>query len=105
MTKVTVVGLGYVGMPLATAFANKGFDITGYDVSENAVRVAREGIYPTIVTNYQIKPINATTKPEECLPFADFIIICVPTPITKDKKPDLNYLKSAAETVAKYLKK
>jgi UDP-N-acetyl-D-glucosamine dehydrogenase len=105
MKKITIVGLGYVGMPLAIAFANKDFDVTGYDISEEVIKRIREGKYPEMVTNYEIKPIKATTSPEECLPDSDFIIICVPTPLTQDKKPDVTYIKSACETISKYLRK
>ena len=105
MKKITVVGLGYVGMPLAVAFANKNFDVTGYDISEDVIKRIKNGKYNEIATNYEIKPIKATTNPAECLPQSDFIIICVPTPLTKDKKPDVSYLKSASETISKYLRK
>lgn len=105
MKKITVIGLGYVGMSLAVAFANKNFDVTGYDISEDVVKRIREGKYPEIVTNYEIKQIKATTNPAECLPQSDFIIICVPTPLTQDKKPDVSCIKSACETISRYLRK
>lgn len=107
MKKITVIGLGYVGVPLAIAFANKGFDVTGYDCSENVVQRIRKGIFPESVNvaKYNIKNFKATTKPEECLPNADFIIICVPTPIKDDKTVDTSCIEVASKAISKYLRK
>ena len=105
MKKITIVGLGYVGVPLAIAFHNKGFDVTGLDVSEKAVKRITEGKFPESVVNKPKNLMKATLNPEECLPNSDFIIVCVPTPLTKDKKEDTKYLIAATTTISKYLKK
>ncbi|MBI2148935.1 nucleotide sugar dehydrogenase [Candidatus Woesearchaeota archaeon] len=105
MKNITVVGLGYIGMPLVVALSNKGHKVFGYDISEEVIKKISEGKYPESVNTTKIKPFNLTTIPDECLPKSNFIIICVPTPITKDKKPDTSYIQSAAKTISKHLKK
>jgi len=91
---VCVVGLGYVGMPLAEAFT-KHFKVIGYDVDE--VKIEE-------LTNNANHNMEFTSEPSK-IKEADFILICVPTPVLKSKEPDLSYIKSAAETVGKNLKK
>jgi UDP-N-acetyl-D-galactosamine dehydrogenase len=92
---VCVVGLGYVGLPLAKAFSESlrviGFDIDGERVS----RLSRDN------TN---KNLLLTNDPSE-ISRADFIIIAVPTPVTKAKEPDLSYVTSAVQTVGRNMKK
>jgi len=90
---VCVVGLGYVGMPLAKAFSEH-FKVIGYDVNEKKVKEL----------NDNEENMEFTTDPA-LIKEADFIIIAVPTPVTKSKEPDLSYVKSAAETIGKNLKK
>ncbi len=92
---ITIVGLGYVGLPLAKAFASKGFNVFGYDSSEEKVKSVNEKEQGKII---------ATTEPDECIQHSDFIIICVPTPINERKEPDLSYISSAVEEVGRYLK-
>jgi len=92
---VCVVGLGYVGMPLAEAFA-KNLSVIGLDVDEDKIGKLTE--------NNGNKNILFTTD-ASLIEQADFVIIAVPTPVTKSKEPDLSYVKSAAETVGKNLKK
>jgi len=92
---ITVIGLGYVGLPLAEAFASKGFKVYGYDTSKEKVKSINEN---------ESEKFIATTEPEECIPKSDFIIICVPTPINERRGPDLSYILSAVEEVGKYFK-
>jgi|Deesub1362B_J571_1020462.scaffolds.fasta_scaffold00014_144 UDPglucose 6-dehydrogenase/UDP-N-acetyl-D-galactosamine dehydrogenase len=92
---VCVVGLGYVGLPLAEAFS-KHLKVIGYDINNERVKGLN-----SINKNSNI---HFTTDPSE-IGNADFILICVPTPVTKSKEPDLTYVKSAAETVGKNLKR
>ena len=92
---VCVVGLGYVGKPLAEAFS-KNLSVIGLDVDEDKIRKLNE--------NNSNNNILFTTDPS-LIKQADFVIIAVPTPVTKSKEPDLSYVKSAAETVGKNLKK
>ena len=91
---VCVVGLGYVGLPLAEAFA-RHLKVIGYDIEE-----AKVG---KLNAENDKDNIEFTTDPSK-IKLADFVIIAVPTPVTKSKEPDLRYVKSAAETVGKNLK-
>jgi UDPglucose 6-dehydrogenase/UDP-N-acetyl-D-galactosamine dehydrogenase len=92
-TIVCIVGLGYVGLPLAKAFSEY-FKVIGYDVNEKKVKEL----------NDNEENIDFTSDPF-LIKQADFVIIAVPTPVTKSKEPDLSFVKSAAETVGKNLKK
>ena len=92
-TVVTVIGLGYVGLPLAEAFSNQ-FKVIGYDKDNQHVKEINSG------NNHNVL---ATADPES-MKEADFIIIAVPTPVTKTKDPDLSYVISASNTVSKYMK-
>ena len=92
---VCIVGLGYVGLPLAKAFS-RHLKVIGYDIDEE-----------------KVKKLNSKNE-EENLRFmmdeseigeADFVLICVPTPITKSKEPDLSFVKSATKTVGRNLKR
>lgn len=88
-TNLSVIGLGYVGMPLAVAFA-KHINVIGYDLNKNKIDLYKSGIDPTKeVGDEAIKSttIQFTTNPEE-LKKAKFHIIAVPTPINQDKTPD-----------------
>ena len=92
---VCIVGLGYVGLPLAEAFS-KHLKVIGFDIDEEKVKRLSES------NNKQ--NIEFTTDPSK-IKRADFVLICVPTPVTKSKEPDLSYVKSAAEIAGKNLKK
>ena len=91
---VCIVGLGYVGLPLANAFS-KHLKVIGYDIEGEKVKRLNE-------SNNE-NNLEFTTDPSK-IKQADFVIIAVPTPVTKSKEPDLRYVKSAAETVGKNLK-
>ena len=91
---VCVVGLGYVGLPLANAFS-KHLKVIGFDKDEEKVGKLNDG-------NHEDN-IEFTSDPSK-IKQADFVIIAVPTPVTKSKEPDLSYVKSAAKTVGKNLK-
>jgi UDPglucose 6-dehydrogenase/UDP-N-acetyl-D-galactosamine dehydrogenase len=90
---VCIVGLGYVGLPLAEAFS-KHLKTIGYDIDDDKIGD---------LNNNNKENIEFTTDPSK-IKLADFVIIAVPTPVTKSKEPDLRYVKSAAETVGKNLK-
>ena len=110
---VCIVGLGYVGLPLAKAFS-KHLKVIGFDIDEKKVGKLNKNFFApqkpllkTIIKKRQEKnedSLEFTTAPSR-LKEADFILICVPTPVTKSKEPDLRYVKSAAEIVGKNLKK
>lgn len=104
--KVSVIGLGYVGLPLAIAFA-KVADVIGFDISHSKVESYLNGIDVTKeVGNKALKETTALiTYKEEELKNAKFHIVSVPTPINKDKTPNLNPIKSASKTLGRNLTK
>ncbi|MDC1139020.1 nucleotide sugar dehydrogenase [Gammaproteobacteria bacterium] len=105
--KIAIIGLGYVGLPLILEFAKK-FDVVGYDSNKKRIDELKNGIDNTNEINSKglnnLKKINFSNKPE-ALKEKDIYIITVPTPIDKNKRPNLKFLKSASKTVAKFLKK
>lgn len=109
--KVGVIGLGYVGLPLAVEKAKAGFQTMGFDVQEEKVRMVNEGHnYIGDVVDEDLKKIvqngmlSATTD-FSFIKDVDFVAICVPTPLDKHQQPDISYVKSSAESIAKYLTK
>ena len=105
--KLALVGLGYVGMPIAVAFAKKGLHVIGYDLNENKISVYKSGIDPTKeVGNDVIKNTSVDfTADETRLREAKFIIIAVPTPVNTDHTPDLSPVVGASEIVGRNLTK
>ncbi|MGX7350116.1 nucleotide sugar dehydrogenase [Dolosicoccus paucivorans] len=105
-TKLSVVGLGYVGMPIAVAFAKK-VDVIGYDYNAQKIDSYLQGTDPTNeVGDQAIKETTMTfTNDPSLLKEALFHIVAVPTPINLDKTPDLTPIISATKTVGKYLQK
>lgn len=105
-TKIAVVGLGYVGLPLAVAFSEK-FSVVGYDYNENKINEYKQGIDPTLevgdekIANCTIDFTNDASKLKD----ASFIVVAVPTPINDDKTPNLTPVVSASETIGKNLSK
>ncbi len=109
--KVGIIGLGYVGLPLAVEFGEAGFDVLGFDISEKKVKLINSGesdiddVQPASVKNLvESKKLVATTDPKQ-LKSVDTISICVPTPLSKTKDPDVSFILSAMEWVKKYLHK
>ncbi len=104
---VAVVGLGYVGLPLAVEFG-KRFRTVGYDLSKVKVEAYRCHEDPTgEVSRDDMKAANlldCTTNPSH-LASADFVVVAVPTPVDAARKPDFGPLLSACETVGRYLKR
>ena len=106
-TSLALVGLGYVGMPIAIAFANKGLKVIGYDLNEAKIALYKSGIDPTNeVGNDIIKTTSVEfTADETRLQDAGFFIVAVPTPINTDHTPDLSPVIGASEIVGRNLKK
>ena len=105
--KLSLIGLGYVGLPIAIAFANKGISVIGYDYNQEKIELYKSGIDPTKeVGDEELRKTNVffTSCPED-LRKAKFHIVAVPTPITEDKVPDLTALESASKTLGKNLTK
>jgi len=107
--KVAVLGLGYVGLPLAYAIVKSGkYDVVGFDLNTQKVESIQNGICP--IDDEQcaedMKLFNLTASSNETiLEDTEIFIVCVPTPVLDDYTPDLTPVKSATELVAKYLKK
>jgi UDP-N-acetyl-D-galactosamine dehydrogenase len=102
---IAVIGLGYVGLPIALAFAKK-FKVIGFDISEERVAMMKNGIDPSgelATEEFQGRDIHFT-KDEADLSQAHFFIVAVPTPIDKHTQPDLRALKAASKTVGKAIK-
>jgi len=101
--EIGIIGQGYVGLPLAMAFAKK-FTVFGYDVCSGTVERLRAGMsHIQDITDEQLsqflgKTYSPTADPED-LRRCDLLIICVPTPLSEDKIPDLSYIKSACTTI------
>jgi UDP-N-acetyl-D-galactosamine dehydrogenase len=92
---ICVMGLGYVGLPLAEAFS-ASLKVIGFDINSDRIRKLNQ--------NNDNRNLIFTANPED-ISRADFIIICVPTPVTKSKDPDLSYVKKAAEIAGRHVKK
>lgn len=104
--KLAVIGLGYVGMPIAVAFAEK-INVIGYDYNQMKVEQYKNGIDPTFEVGDEIiknTPLEFTSDAKK-LSEAIFIIVAVPTPINQDKTPDLTPIISSSETVGRHLTK
>lgn len=102
--KISVVGLGYVGMPIAVAFANK-VDVIGFDISKEKIELYNKGIDPTkeVGDNVIREAAVEFTSDESRLKEAKFHIIAVPTPVNADHTPDLRLVESASRTVGRNL--
>ena len=102
-----VVGLGYVGMPIAHAFAKKGLDVIGFDLNKAKIELYKSGVDPTMeVGDAEIKNTKIRfTADETELKKAKFIIVAVPTPVNADHTPDLTPVTGASEIVGRNLAK
>ena len=106
-TPIAVVGLGYVGLPLAVEFGRKR-NVVGFDINESRIKELIEGVDRTLETTYEeLKDaihLNFSNNLED-LKECKIFIITVPTPINKNKEPDLTYLKQASDAIGSILKK
>lgn len=109
--RIGVIGLGYVGLPLVIEFAHAGFVVTGFDISSEKIDALKSGksdvtdVSDEILKGWvQAGSLLLTTKYQE-LSNQDIIIICVPTPLSKTKDPDLSYILAAVEGLNKHLHK
>jgi UDP-N-acetyl-D-glucosamine dehydrogenase len=106
---VGVLGLGYVGLPLAEAFAAAGLKVVGFDVDEKKVKTLNSG--RSIIKNVSHKKVKQIVKTGRfratanmaSLKTVDAILVCVPTPLTQNREPDLQYIIGSTETIAKYI--
>ena len=109
MQKISIIGLGYVGLPLALAIGKSNkYDVVGFDISKEQVKKILNKQCPITddIAEQDLKELDlhATTNEEE-IKGSDYYIICVPTPVLDDYTPDYTPVISAGKTVAKYLSK
>ena len=107
--KIGVIGLGYVGLPLAVEFANAGYEVLGIDVDEtkidsinsssNYIKDIEDNILKNAVQKNLLKATNDYSRVDEL----DAISICVPTPLNKEKNPDISYIVSVMEGIKNYI--
>jgi len=109
--KIGIIGLGYVGLPLAVEFAREGFSVVGIDNDPKRVRQINKGksyitdVKGSIVSNLvKNRKLRATTN-FSVIKSLDSLSICVPTPLTKTKDPDISFIMSATDAVKKYISK
>ncbi|OGW35098.1 MAG: UDP-N-acetyl-D-glucosamine dehydrogenase [Nitrospirae bacterium GWD2_57_9] len=108
---IGIIGLGYVGLPLAIQFVKSGFTVTGFDLDEEKVRCLGEG--KSYINHISTEEISTLTRSGSFRVSADFaglkdtdcVIICVPTPLSKQREPDLSYVLNTARTIAQHLRK
>lgn len=105
--KLSIIGLGYVGMPIAVAFAKEGIEVIGFDLNEEKIKLYNEGVDPTNEVGDDIlcKTTVEFTNDERRLQDASFHIVAVPTPVNMDKTPDLTPVESASVIVGRNLTK
>ena len=109
--RVGVIGLGYVGLPLAVEKAKAGFKTIGFDVQPQKVEMVNAGynyigdVVDSDLAELVEKGMFFATTDFSLLRDVDFIAICVPTPLDEHQQPDISYIKSSSEEIAKYLKR
>ncbi|GFZ33523.1 UDP-N-acetyl-D-glucosamine dehydrogenase [Clostridium zeae] len=108
---VGIVGLGYVGLPLAVESAKSGFKVIGFDVQERKVRMINEAVnYIGDIVDTELKDLVSEGRLKAVVDFnfvseVDIVLICVPTPLDKYQQPDISYVKKSTEAVADFLHK
>ncbi len=109
--EIGIIGLGYVGLPLAMALAEAGFKVTGYDISKEKIKLLNAGKSDIDdIPDKQVKAavesgkFRATDEPKTIAQM-DVLSICVPTPLSKTKDPDVSYILAAVDWVKKYFKR
>lgn len=104
--KIALVGLGYVGMPIAVAFAKK-LDVIGFDLNQNKIELYKRGIDPTKEVGDDAVRASSVlfTCDESALDQAKFFIVAVPTPVNKDHTPNLSPVEGASKIVGRHLSK
>src|SRR5690606_18011467 len=111
MKKVCIVGLGYVGLPLARQFVRGGASVLGLDIDRSKVDILSRGeSFIRHIPSSAIAEMNATERFEATTDFSrvngvDAVIICVPTPLSKQREPDLSFVVSTATSIAPHLSK
>ncbi len=109
MEKICVIGLGYIGLPTSIMFAKHGFQVHGMDVNEKAVatlakkqlHIEEPGLQEALEEVMDSGNLSVSTEPQE----ADVFIVAVPSPIREDKTANLDYVRTATESIVPYIKK
>lgn len=102
---VCIIGMGYVGLPLAIEFCRAGYRVYGYDINEEKIRSLKSGVsYVDDIKDDELKPHIISerlipTSDESVIGFSDVVIIAVPTPLNKTKDPDISYILDATEKI------
>jgi len=110
-TRLGVLGLGYVGLPLAREFASAGVEVLGFDVDEKKVKTLNSGksiikhVPHKVVRNFVQKGLFSATTNMARIKSVDAVLICVPTPLTENREPDMQFVVKSCETISKYLQK
>ena len=108
--KIGVVGLGYVGLPLVIEFCKSGFSVTGLDIDEKKIEALSEGkSFIKHIPDEKIQTLNEVGSFKASADFEqienlDCILICVPTPLNKNREPDMSYIVSTAKQIAPHIK-
>lgn len=110
--KIGIIGLGYVGLPIVLRFCEEGYNVVGFDIDPNKVTALNKGIsYIKHIPSGKISALVKAKSPSftatadmSRLSEVDAIIICVPTPLTDKREPDISYVESTAVEIAKYLR-
>ena len=109
--KVGIVGLGYVGLPLLISFFEEGFNVFGFDIDQKKINMLASGLsYIKHLSSEKIKEISKSNKSKFSVNFSDVqevdaIILCVPTPLTEYREPDLSYIENTVESIVPFLRK
>lgn len=105
--RVGIIGLGYVGLPLAVTAAKAGFPVTGFDVDASKMdRLTAGSSYIEAVEDSDLAAVRGQlswTTDFSVLADCDVIVICVPTPLTRHREPDLSYIEKTCETIAQHI--
>ena len=107
--RIGIIGLGHAGLPLARAFCAAGYPVTGFDLDEERVETLNRGESPLgHIPSVELKEmvekrVFSATEDFEPLRRMNVAIICVPTPLTPAREPDLSHVRTAAETIRQYL--
>ena len=105
---ISVIGLGYIGLPLALSFAESGYKVKGIDIDKNKIKNLKS--QTSYISDIQSKYLKKTILEKkmdffsnyDSIPESDVIIICVPTPLNKTKDPDISYIVAVIEEISKY---
>ena len=104
---IGIIGLGYVGLPLLEGFASKNLKVTGFDIDKNKITKLKKG--QSYISHIKLNRIHKNKKVVFTSNFQkisniDFIILCLPTPLKKNKLPDLSFIKKTLSSIKKFLK-